>query len=295
MNTIQENTNLNGVNIHTQNPSRPQLCRNCGQNGHVHRDCPHPITSFGIICYRIKPNNSIEYLMIQRKDSLSFMEFIRGKYEIHQDDYIKMLLSGMTINERKMLLIKPFDYLWNYVWYQNSAPKQTSEFNIAKNKFDNLKPKLSQLLQNSISHFVDPEWGFPKGRRKIKEEDVDCAVREFNEETGINPTSINLEKLSPFEEIFYGTNKVLYRHVYYIASLPYSSNKLHINPKNYNQIREVRDISWLSFKECLNKIRDHNHERKKLFTEVHKKITSLYSNATNNISITLNTSNNNNE
>lgn len=266
--------NQNALNAQQQ--LRPHLCRNCGQNGHVHRDCPHPITSFGIICYRIKPNNLIEYLMIQRKDSLSFMEFIRGKYDIEQEDYIKMLLSGMTINERKMLLDKNFDYLWNYVWYQNSAPKQTTEFNNAKIKFDNIKSKLSQLLNTSVSHFVDPEWGFPKGRRKIKEEDVDCAVREFNEETGINASNINLEDIQPFEEIFYGTNKVLYRHVYYIAQTSYNPNKPQINPKNYNQIREVRDISWLSFKDCLSKIRDHNHERKKLFTQVHKKIVAIH-------------------
>ena len=220
--------------------------------------------------------------MIQRKDSLSFMEFIRGKYEIEQEDYIKMLLSGMTINERKMLVDKTFEYLWNYVWYQTLPPKQTNEFNAAKCKFDSIKLKLNDLLNNSISQFVDPEWGFPKGRRKIKEEDVECAVREFDEETGINSTNITLEDIQPFEEIFYGTNKVLYRHVYYIAHTPYTTGKPHINPKNYNQIREVRDISWLSFKECVNKIRDHNHERKKLFAQVHKKILSNHNKEKNN-------------
>lgn len=268
MNTKKQNQNV-------VNSSRPHSCRNCGQIGHVHRDCPHPITSFGVICYRITPENNIQYLMIQRKDSLSFMEFIRGKYENDQDDYIKMLLSGMTINERKMLIDKPFEYLWNYVWYQNTPPKQTSEYNSAKKKFESINFKLQLLLNQSVSQFVDPEWGFPKGRRKIKEEDVDCAVREFDEETGIGSSNITLIDIPPFEEIFYGTNKVLYRHVYYVAIAPYNSNKLIINPKNYNQVREVRDISWLSFKDCLNKIRDYNHERKKLFSEVHKKILSI--------------------
>lgn len=270
------NTQEDGLNV-SPTPSRPHSCRNCGQIGHVHKDCPHPITSFGVICYRITPNNKIEYLMIQRKDSLSFMEFIRGKYDFNQEDYIKMLLSGMTINERKMLVDKTFDFLWNYVWYQNNPPKQTVEYNSAKKKFECFKNnKLKTLLDQSISQFVDPEWGFPKGRRKIKEDDVDCAVREFDEETGIGINNINLiSNIAPFEEIFYGTNKVLYRHVYYLATTEYNVNKLSINPRNYNQVREVRDISWSSFKDCLNKIRDHNHERKKLFTQVHKKILSL--------------------
>jgi ADP-ribose pyrophosphatase YjhB (NUDIX family) len=261
--------------------SKPMSCRNCGQIGHVHRDCPHPITSFGIICYRITQLNTIEYLMIQRKDSLSFMEFIRGKYEIDHDDYIKVLLSAMTITERNLLLHKDFEYLWNYVWYQTSIPKHTSEFNIAKKKFDIIKTKLSNLLDNSLSIFVDPEWGFPKGRRKIREDDVDCAIREFDEETGIGANNIKLIKsLLPFEEIFYGTNKILYRHVYYVATTEYNTNSLVVDPRNYNQAREVRAISWLSYKDSLYKIRDHNQERKKLFAEVNNKIENLIKNET---------------
>ena len=31
----------------------------------------------------------------------------------------------------------------------------------------------------------NPEWGFPKGRRNLKERDRECAVREFSEETGL--------------------------------------------------------------------------------------------------------------
>ena len=255
--------------------AKPLSCRNCGQIGHVHKDCPHPITSFGIICYRVVPdsNGTLEYLMIQRKDSLSFMEFIRGKYEVEQEDYIKVLLSAMTISERNLLMNKDFEYLWNYVWYQTAIPKQTVEYLNAKKKFDIIKQKMGTLLNNSLSVFVDPEWGFPKGRRKIREEDVDCAIREFDEETGIGIKNIKLVKeLTSFEEIFYGTNKILYRHVYYVATAEYNEMSLLVDPHNYNQAREVRAISWLSYKDALKKIRDHNHERKNLFTEVNNKI-----------------------
>ena len=54
---------------------RPQTCRNCGINGHLYKDCIHPVMSFGIICYKIE-NSVIKYLMVQRKDSLAFMEFL---------------------------------------------------------------------------------------------------------------------------------------------------------------------------------------------------------------------------
>ncbi len=82
-------------NSKKNNYFRPQCCRNCGLNGHLYKDCPHPIMSFGIICYKIV-NDNIKYIMIQRKDSLSFMEFVRGKYNIEDSKYIMKLIEYMT-------------------------------------------------------------------------------------------------------------------------------------------------------------------------------------------------------
>ena len=38
--------------------------------------------------------------------------------------------------------------------------------------------------------FAEREYGFAKGRRKMKESDMDCAVREFYEETRIDINDI---------------------------------------------------------------------------------------------------------
>jgi hypothetical protein len=43
-----------------------------------------------------KKDGEINFLMIQRKDSLSFMEFIRGKYNTNDIVYIKNLIHSMT-------------------------------------------------------------------------------------------------------------------------------------------------------------------------------------------------------
>lgn len=259
-------------------------CRNCGQHGHIYKDCPHPITSFGIICFRVRKDlQDVEYLMIQRKDSLSFMEFIRGKYEMYQVPYISQLLGGMTQDERNMLTSVSFEQLWNHVWYQPSIPKHTSEFDHAREKFDALKEGyihegrriiLSDLLQQHPSPFKDPEWGFPKGRRKIREEDVNCAIREFCEETNFNPVEIRIvEDIPPFEEIFFGTNHVLYRHIYYAAKMVGdASRSLQVDPRNVNQAREVRALRWFNAREVVEHIRDHNQERKQLFEQAHRSI-----------------------
>ena len=68
--------------------------------------------------------------------------------------------------------------------------------------------------------YKDPEWGFPKGRRNLKERDLQCAVREFEEETDIGRDNIYvLRCIDPLEEDFIGSNKKHYKHIYYIAKL----------------------------------------------------------------------------
>lgn len=238
--------------------------------------------SFGIICFRVHGGKP-EYLMIQRKDSLSFMEFIRGKYTVDQTEYLKKLLGAMTHAERNLLLTTNFESMWNHVWYQPCIPKHTTEYLDAKRKYEALRHGflnqgtwvcLQDLINQSPSPFSEPEWGFPKGRRRLREEDIDCAVREFCEETGFKPGELGiLENIPPFEEIFYGTNNVLYRHVYYIAEMVGDAEKvIVVDPKNVNQAREVRAVKWFPFQETLEHIRSHNQERKTLFQQAHARV-----------------------
>ena len=264
--------------------TRPHTCRNCGHIGHLYRECPHPITSFGIICYRSHPDTkNLEYLMIQRKDSLCFMEFIRGKYELKNTDYIRQLLGGMTHQERQILLSTQFEELWNHVWYQPNIPRHTTEFNQAKTKFITLKKGFYQenkyvnmhaLIQSSVSTSDEPEWGFPKGRRRIREEDVHCALREFSEETGLLSTDVQLcEDFAPCEEVFFGTNFILYRHVYYVGYIAtYGPKSILVDTSNVSQAREVRSIEWFTYEEAVKHIREHNKERKDIFRDVHNKL-----------------------
>jgi 8-oxo-dGTP pyrophosphatase MutT (NUDIX family) len=255
---------------------RPQTCRNCGINGHLYKDCIHPIMSFGIICYRLNENGQLTYLMIQRKDSLSFMEFIRGKYNTSDVVYLKQLISAMTSGERNLLLRKQFDEIWNYAWYQNNASniKHTSEYMESKYKFDYLNN--NNILQNIISNIVsfieqEQEWGFPKGRRKLKENDIDCAIREFCEETRLAKDDIEImNHIVPFEEVFYGTNNVLYKHTYYIAKIKNSNKIITIDHNCLEQIREVRALQWFDFDDVQNHINVHNIERHQIISKINE-------------------------
>jgi len=247
---------------------RPQTCRNCGINGHLYKDCVRPIMSFGVICYKID-NGIIKYLMIQRKDSLSFMEFIRGKYNPNDIRYLKKLLNCMTSNERQLLRTKSFDEIWVYAWYQNNTThiKQTAEYIDSKQKFDTLFVTniLKRLLENSFTANIEQEWGFPKGRRKLKERDFDCAIREFCEETRLKSDDIEvLDQVVPFEEIFFGTNNILYKHTYYLAKMKSVDKNVIIDYNCVEQMREVRALKWFTYEDTINHIKKHNVERQKI-------------------------------
>lgn len=258
---------------------KPMSCRNCGLNGHIYKNCPHPIMSFGLICYKLDDNNELKFLMLQRKDSLSFMEFIRGKYEIYDHNYIKSLLSNMTINERNMILKNNFDMIWNYLWYQNNNNiKITKEYLESKQKYEILVP--SNFFQNYIKTistiFNEQEWGFPKGRRKLKEYDIECAIREFYEETRIKRDDIHIySNIEPFEEIFFGTNNVLYKHSYYIAKLTNNNITASVDNKCLEQIREVRSLKWFNFNEVISHIKKYNVERIELFKCINEKVKKI--------------------
>ena len=63
------------------NNKKTHYCCNCGKTGHVYRKCMSPIMSLGIILVKLE-NDVIKYLLIQRRDTLGFVEFMRGKYNL---------------------------------------------------------------------------------------------------------------------------------------------------------------------------------------------------------------------
>lgn len=280
-----------------QIPRAPVFCANCGGFGHIYKTCNHPITSYGIICYRLcynKHDNTIspKYLLVQRKDSLSFVEFLRGKYDVNNTQYLLRLFTNMTEDERQRISESSFETLWKEMWcktsIQDSNKNFTKEYNDSKEKFETLKrgvfiksPKdgiyyfdIHYIMTNSKSEFDETEWGFPKGRRNINEEDVSCAIREFREETGIHPRNIRVcEDIKPLEEVFSGTNKVRYKHVYYVARYvsPAAFGEATTPTISPNNI-EIRDIQWFDYHEAQKKIRKVNVERRELFKRLNQMV-----------------------
>ena len=256
------------------------FCNNCGKTGHLFHQCNHSIISSGIIVFR-NGQKGIEFLLICRKDSLGYVDFLRGKYPLHNKLYIQNLIDEMTNYEKKNLLEKEFNELWNDLWGGRIALQYRSEENISGDKFNKLKKgvmlknkqmyNLKQLMEGSTTRWDTPEWGFPKGRRNYQENDIHCAIREFEEETGLKKKDLKIiRNIIPYEEIFLGSNYKSYKHKYFMAYMNHSD----CNFLDNYQKSEVSQIKWLGFDECLKIIRPYNLEKKRIIQQINKLVHS---------------------
>lgn len=242
-------------------------CNNCGGKGHLFRTCKDPVLSCGIMLIdkatlpaKIEETN---ILMIRRKDSMSFAEFMRGKYDPDDHAYVGRLIANMTIKEQAGIVCQPFDTLWKQLWGDDRA---LPEYTISKSRFERLD--IGTLITKHLSSYTEPEWGFPKGKRIRGESDLDCAIREFTEETNIPRDAYMVFKNILLEETFEGLNYIQYRHVYFVAVLK-KPELLNLTQRfTTMQRREISGISWKSFHECEALVRPHHVERKDMITQL---------------------------
>jgi 8-oxo-dGTP pyrophosphatase MutT (NUDIX family) len=246
-------------------------CNNCGKTGHMFHNCKTPITSAGVIAFR-RNNGIYEYLMIRRKQTLGYIDFIRGKYQLNDREFIINMFEQMTNFEKTSIIEVEFDELWKNIWgdegYNN---KYKMEETTSKYKFNVLKRglgldyTLKDLVRDSQCEWLEPEWGFPKGRRNYQEKDYECAVREFCEETGYNKQMIEpIINAMPYDEIFTGSNYKSYKHKYFLMYMKPSETK----ETNSYQKSEVSKMEWMSLDKCLSNIRSYNLEKKNIIKNV---------------------------
>ena len=279
-----------------------KYCTNCGAHGHSYRDCQSPVTSFGTILFRVNQKGwsqekvlstfpqtvtglepvfpQIEVLLIQRRDSLGYVDLLRGKYSVNDADYIRKQLHGMTDAERKKLVEKDFDELWAEMWGAESTDVQyKKDKENSRNKLMALREgitldvsgnsaNLQEFVNESHVHWDTPEWGFPKGRRDANEGDLECALREMREETGLLEAEVEIvHNIEPLNETFFGSNNVHYCHKYFLVYVP-DGSQVKYSKENPHMRREIGNIGWFPLNDALQKIRTDNVEKREILLRV---------------------------
>jgi len=213
-----------------------------------------------------------ELLMIRRKDTFGYIDFIRGKYSITNRFQVQKCIDEMTLDEKNRILTIPFSTLWSQLWSRPVSGSYKSEETISSKKFEVLRATgvitidatgaemtstLVDMVHNSPTAWLEQEWEFPKGRRNFRENDIDCALREFEEETGISRKTITLvENLVPYKEYFIGSNFKSYKHKFYMASPKMDEYDL-----TKFQRSEVSNLEWKTITQCIESIRPYNLEK----------------------------------
>lgn len=223
--------------------------------------------SYGIaLCrYNKDKNNQNEILMIKKRYTYYYFSFVFGYYKKYNNKQLQYLFNNMTFGEKVDILSMKFSNIWYRLWLTN--PEQNYNINKLdesncgnlkcyfrkKNKFESIflrdnGKRLMRLINNSSN--AETPWEIPKGGMENNETHLDCAIREFEEETNIATQDYNiLWHIDPIT-VSHKDENIVYKSVYYIAYLNSNSNwKPKVKFDTCHQLGEIEQIRWVSLNE----------------------------------------------
>jgi 8-oxo-dGTP pyrophosphatase MutT (NUDIX family) len=243
--------------------------------------------SYGIILYRLKEGRPI-YLMVQRNYTPDFKEIVRGKFDLEDAEYVTRLISRLTLHEINYIETYSHKVLYNDIdkYYKVKRNKLYNDKNkVARDNYMRLMTgyenskgdmiKFNDIIEalsnNGHVPYSEPDWGFAKGRRNYRgnESNLECAIREVEEETGIRRDFYELRPNYHITEEHMGTNSVNYAHTYYLGRCE-QKIKYYIDPNNKSQSSEIRKLGWYTYEDAIEMIRPYHDEKKNVLTEVHE-------------------------
>jgi len=202
--------------------------------------------SSGIACCRRGPGGAIEVLLVSKRYTYAFFEFVNGKYNPHDDGALSAMFSAMTLDEKIDILSFNFQQLWYHVWLSGGDGPRKATFAMLRARFnDSFAADGGARLRRLIQHTDSREriWEIPKGKKKFAEEyPIDCAIREFYEETGVPKSAYRLMG-GTFRQVIRENGRV-YDTTYFIAFTT-RSIKPKVSLNNNQQICEVYNVRWV--------------------------------------------------
>lgn len=212
--------------------------------------------SYGIIAFSaFFAKSAIFVLMIERKYSYCFIDIILGKYT-HQS--LHKTWQYLTSAERNILQNCKFIDIWKKLGLPIKNPSKIDYF---KRKFERNGENFSSADRACIkAPFSSCEFGFPKGRitKKKGENQLNCAKREFSEETGYTEDDYDILNLPPIIETYISHDGNTYENVYYIAQMKNLTSSF---CKGGFDPQEVKDVYWCSLPRAQKVIREYEQHK----------------------------------
>lgn len=165
----------------------------------------------------------------------------------------------MTYDEKVDLLSLNFGQIWHRFQLVNPdspsgpsgmTPEDYEKYKVRKYNFERtFLSDRGRLLKRLISNSKNSinNWELPKGRRNGPELELNCAIRETSEETGIYPVDYNLLVYEPALKLIQPTSFVRYESYYYIGVM----EDHRYTPKTAERLiagkpSEIAEIQWMT-------------------------------------------------
>ena len=243
----EENISMDNLTFHKLGIDKLSIASMANKRTERHIKRPY-ITSYGVIAY-VQATQKI--LLIKKRDSYAYISFMRGNWKDVKG--MKRLFTKLTYDEQRRILDNNFIELWDDLWIYEYSRCYRNGYSKAMRKFEtvqNMKEILKNIFTN-LNIYAEPMWEFPKGRKDNKETDVACAFREFTEETLISNMLLRFRDEIVTEE-YQGTDKLLYRSIYYICEMNEMKQPTCNKTSNLRQTLsdEAETFKWCSLEEC---------------------------------------------
>jgi 8-oxo-dGTP pyrophosphatase MutT (NUDIX family) len=183
-------------------------------------------TSIGIIlCRKNETTRHPEVLLVHKRYTYAFAEFVHGRYarksapRAKGQNSVMALLEHMTNEELLDVWSLDFDQMWYRIWLSR---EKRDLYNRKNAKFqstfmrDDGGAGLRHAIQQAHSQGA-LLWEVPKGRRiSPRESDIICGVRELHEETGIDKSDYRFLP-GVRRRVSYVSSGTRYVCIYYVA------------------------------------------------------------------------------
>lgn len=222
---------------------------------------PDYISSYGIILFcREKPfpnsrTTDYHFLIYQPRDTYAYIKYMMGNWT---DATIGKLFSYMSRDERKRILTHSHEELIKDIRLGKDSNYFQDCLERSRKKYEYIKKDIPALIDSNQALGFEPEWGFPKGKKKQGESDIKCALREFTEETLIDSEKIRIFSEIPHSEFYRGTDGRHYCTYYFLAEatemVPISKISIPGCIRKEAVSEEVADAKWVTYADACLKL-----------------------------------------
>lgn len=203
----------------------------------------------------------ISVLVIQKRTSHSFCDLMSGRAATR---HLDIIVDELTCPEKR-LIREHADKDFRTLRLASNFRGRASRSRVSEKSYEDIRTSLFNHLEESLTHYPFSEIGFPKGRPERGETRLECALREFNEETGMRACDLEVPEFYPrLTETFMGSDRRQYSHTYFITKVKENYARPYLDPNNH----EVQNIGWVPVDHLSCLFRSYEDSKKRLALEL---------------------------